>query len=88
MLVTRKSGEPSQKHSQPSHETSSELALAGKKLVEVCGCVRVITDARGELVRLVGTEPSPQKVVPQCPGGRQRQFSLRPGRNYTVERLP
>ncbi len=61
----------------PPSETSSELILAGKKLLTLRGRARVVTDARGAVVRLVGTEPSQRKVSLEWPSGRLREFSLR-----------
>jgi hypothetical protein len=87
-LVTRAAGpaagQPRGGKAPSAFAASSELILAGKKLLRVRGSVRVVTDPQGALVRLVGAEPSAQQITLDWPGGHGAEFSLRPDELATL----
>jgi hypothetical protein len=56
----------------------SELLVSGRRVLEVAGTVRVITDARGKALRLVGTQSTPVQVTLKWCEGKTRTYALTP----------
>jgi hypothetical protein len=56
----------------------SALSLAGRELLRVRGVARIVTDASGQPLRIVGTHAAPVDVMLTRPGGRRRAVKLAP----------
>ncbi|MGD0012858.1 MAG: hypothetical protein ABSD56_00315 [Bryobacteraceae bacterium] len=57
---------------------ASELRLDGRAVLRVRGTVRVITDAAGKPLKLVGTEPAVAEIGVRWPSGRRSSFRVPP----------
>lgn len=57
---------------------ASELRLDGRAVLRVRGTVRVVTDAAGKPLKLVGTEPAVAEIGVRWPSGRTSSFRVPP----------
>jgi hypothetical protein len=60
------------------HPESSDLFLATRKLLTVKGTARIVTDAKGNVLRAVGTDPITAQVQLLWPSGKTTSLDIKP----------
>lgn len=63
------------------------LTFAGRRIAQVRGTARVVTDASGKMKALVGIDPGVQKLELQQPETKPEVFMLKPNEHRAVTRL-